>query len=191
MANPSEPPSALAIDDAVCYAVDMKRVLLALCLCFPLLSCQQQQQQLVYAWQPAQSVAEDTPVKLSVGQVEFKLQILPNKGGVSVTSFFHPISDPKLVDAIPTGTFILKDDAYGVESQLRDLLKQGYKQWDIDHGREEIQGEVPYIAYRIGGQWVYRSILHFGASGDGDTPLNKLNRACSEANIKELPSPRH
>lgn len=168
----------------------MKRVLLVLCLCFPLLCCTLQQQQPVYAWLPAQTVAEDTPVKLSVGQVEFKLQILPNKGGVSVTSFFHPISDPKLADEIPTGTFVLRHNAYGVESQLRALMEQGYKQWDIDHGREEIQGEVPYIAYRIGEQWVYRSILHFSEADDGDTPLNKLNSACAEANQRELPHPR-
>lgn len=163
------------------------RILPAL-LSLPLLCCQQQQQQIAYAWEPDLPVTEATPVKLSVGQVEFKLQLQPNKGGVRVTSFFHPLSDPKLAAEIPTGTFVLKNNAYGIESQLRALMKQGYKQWDIDRGREEIEGEVPYIAYCIEPRWAFRSIRHFGDEG---APLCALNHACCEANRKELPAPRH
>lgn len=167
----------------------LRTAFFALCGCTCLISCQQQQMQsVIYAIETSQSVPEETPVTLSVGYVVFDLQLLPNKGGVEVTSRFHAMSPPSLKEEIPTGTFVLKDNAYGVESQLRALMAQGYKQMDAERGEEDIQGEVPYIAYGINGQYIYKSMLRFGAWDDHDTPLHALNRACTEANERELPA---
>ncbi|MCQ2364947.1 MAG: hypothetical protein MJ051_05285 [Akkermansia sp.] len=159
---------------------------LALCCCTCLISCQQQMQSVVYALETSQGVPEEAPATLSVGYVVFDLQLLPNKGGVQVTSRFHPMSPPSLKEEIPTGTFVLKDNAYGVELQLRALMAQGYKQMDVEQGEEDIQGEVPYIAYDIKGKYIYKSLLRFGAWDAHDTPLHALNYACTEANEREL-----
>lgn len=129
----------------------------------------------------------------TAGRVEYRLQLLPNKGGVRVTSSFHPrarCSQKK----ISTGTFVLKDDAYGVESQLRAIMAQGYKQRDVEQGAKDIAGEMPYIAYDINGIRIFRSLRSFGAGDDWtscmSTPLYVLNYACTEANTHELPAPK-
>lgn len=145
-------------------------------------------QAVVYAMASAQHVPEETTVTLSVGYVLFRLQLLPNQGGVRVTSFYHPISPPDIRRKTPAGTFVLKDNAYGVESQLRAIMAQGYKQPDVEQGEQNVQGEVPYIAYNINGKGVFVSLERFGAWNDRNTPLHALNRACTEANRHELPA---
>lgn len=119
----------------------LRTAFLALGCCTCLISCRT----VACASETTHSVAEVTPVFLSVGQVEYRLQLLPNKGGVRVTSSFHPrarCSQKK----ISTGTFVLKNDAYGVESQLRAIMAQGYKQRDAEQGAKDIAGEMPYIS---------------------------------------------
>lgn len=166
----------------------LRTTFFALCCCTCLISCQQQMQAVAYALEATQNVPEEAPVTLSVGYVLYHLQLLPNKGGVEVTSFFHPIGPPSLKKEIPSGTFVLKDNAYGVESQLRAIMAQGYKQWDAEHGKQDIQGEVPYIAYNINGKRIFVSIKRFEAWDDRKTPLHTLNEACTEANAHELPA---
>ncbi len=171
-----------------------RNAFLALCCCACLISCQQQMQSVAYALQSAHSVAEDTPVFLSVGQAEYRLQLLPNKGGVRVTSSFHPLCPLSLKNRISTGTFVLKDDAYGVESKLRAIMAQGYKQRDVEQGAKDIAGEMPYIAYDINGTRIFRSLRSFSAGDDWasymSTPLYVLNYACTAANTHELPAPK-
>lgn len=75
-----------------------------------------------------------------------------------------------------------------MESQLRAIMAQGYKRTDVEKGKENVQGEVPYIAYDINGKRIFRSLLRFGAWNDMSSPLHALNKACSEANEHELPA---
>lgn len=167
----------------------LRTTFFALCCCTCLISCQQQQMQaVVYALETSQSVPEETPATLSVGYVLFGLQLLPNQGGVRVTSFYHAISPPDIKKENPAGTFVLKNNAYGVESQLRAVMAQGYKPWDAEHGEQDVQGDVPYISYNINGKRVYVSIDRFSEGDDGKTPLHTLNEACFEANHHELPA---
>lgn len=91
---------------------------------------------------------------------------------------------------IPIGTFVLKDNAYGVEAQLRAIMKKGYDKYDVEHGEDDVQGVFPYIAYHIDGKYIFRGQIRFGAWDVIDGPLFDLNHACSEANTHELTSPR-
>lgn len=156
---------------------------------FVLFSCDWTSGYIIRSLQPALPVAEDTPAFLSVGQLEFSLQLLPEQDTVLVTSSFHPLADTRLRGEIPTGSFVLKKDAYGVESRLRALMKEGYTRWEAEHGEEEISGEAPYISYLIGDKNIYCSILRYGLDFDSHTPLHELNDACFEANMKELAAP--
>ena len=162
---------------------------LALCCCTCLISCQQQMQAVAYALETTHSVAEDTPVALCVGYVRFRLQLLPHHGGVRVTSSHHPVSPPHIKKENPAGTFVLKDNAYGVESQLRAIIAQGYKQRDT-----KIQGDEPCLFYYINGGSIRRSFRSFSAGDDRpsrtDNPLYDLNRVCTEAAAHELPAPK-
>ncbi len=160
---------------------------LAAGLCVSLPSCQQQQMQcLFYATQP---VPEDSSAVVSVGKVVYDLQLLPEKAGVRVTSIYHPRYYDECREAgIPSGSFVLKDNAYGVEQKLRAIMKLGYNKYDVKHGEDDTEGEAPYISYCFNGKRVYRSVMRFGSSGS--ELLFELNAACSKANCSELPASR-
>ena len=166
--------------------------LLAACHCVFLPSCQQQQKQLQFLFHETLSVPEHTPVELSAGGVVFHLQLLPNKGGVRVESSYHPLFRGECLAAgIPCGTFVLKDNAYGVEQKLRAIMKMGYNKYDVEHGDDDTAGEQPYIGYCFHGYYrVCRSEKRFGGDSMHNGPLCELDAACREANRHELHAPR-
>ena len=161
---------------------------LAAGLCVSLPACQQQQMQVQFLFYATLPVSEDSSTVVSVGKVEYTLQLLPEKAGVRVTSCYHPLYyDECQAAGIPSGTFVLKDNAYGVEQKLRAVMKLGYNKYDVKHGADDIAGEAPYISYDFNGNRVYRSVMRFDSSGSD--LLLELNAACSKANRSELPAP--
>ena len=161
---------------------------LAAGLCVSLPSCQQQQMQVQFLFYATLPVSEDSSTVVSVGKVEYTLQLLPEKAGVRVTSCYHPLYYDECREAgIPSGTFVLKDNAYGVEQKLRAVMKLGYNKYDVKHGADDIGGEAPYISFHFNDKQVYRSVMRFASSGSG--LLFELNAACSKANRRELPAP--
>lgn len=162
---------------------------LAAGLCVSLPSCRQQQMQLQCLFYATQPVPEDSSAEVSVGKVVYALQLLPEKGGVRVKSIYHPLYYDECRKAgIPSGSFVLKDNAYGVEQKLRAIMKLEYNKYDVKHGADDIGGEVPYISYDFNGKRVYRSVMRFGSSSA--ELLFELNAACSKANCSELPAPQ-
>lgn len=143
-----------------------------------LVSCHQQQQQILYALETATPVPEDTPVTLNCAYVVYHLQILPNGEGVKATNYFHPMApreyQKKYAGLI--GTFVVKNDAYGIETQLKKLMKQGTRPSDRENN---VDGEIPYISFGGINMPYYR---YGGDYAEERNELMELNSAVMQAN---------
>lgn len=97
----------------------------------------------------ARSVPEDTPVMLSMSGAEYHLQLLPHGEGVRVQR------------ATPAAAFVLKNNAYEVESRLRALMREGYTREDAAQSRADMGKTHPFVMYRIDGRDIYVSRRRF------------------------------